>query len=60
MDDLKFKLNDQVQLHGTDTKGDVIGVAQYTHEKPQFFVRYTDTQGDLQKRWFNTEDLSAS
>ena len=55
---MEFMLDDKVEIVGTRLVGKVIGVAKYSNGWPnQFMVKYTDSQGNPQERWFVAADI---
>lgn len=53
-----FDLNQVVGIVNTDLDGTVIGRAEYSGGSPNnYWIRYTDTQGNPCRTWFEECDL---
>lgn len=53
---MAIKQGSQVRLITPVIAGEVVG-GQFVDGEPQYLVRYTDMEGDLQERYFPAEKL---
>ncbi len=53
-----FQLKDKVKLQLSDEKGVVIGIAIYSEEATQYYVRFLAGDGCQRQAWFTTEAIT--
>ena len=58
MEEIKFKLGQEVTVEDIVVKGTVIGIWQSLHGRTQYRVRRYDTSRRVTEFWYYAEELS--
>ena len=58
---MKFAIGDNVVIKLSDASGTIAGRAEYNGVYPNsYWVTFVNGQGDVQKSWFDEQDLTTA